>query len=265
MDAKFLQNVFKKDDDATVTQIGGSVFVETTMPVARPPPPPPLTDDFLLEDAATAPRPDVRIQLVCNIFIVNSVVTLVWIAITLPFFSWGGFARIVLIAACVLQLAFYLAFVFMREFKQPPVAICIVWLCWVVTMGIAFGAVTSLLGNVAPLQLEAMLWVQSLVVIVYTKRSPREISAPTAFLCMCIGTMVVWAVCVAEFVVEHDWTSGTVILVVAIFCALYSAHGIRESEVHQYNASWDDLLAAIVQFYGEPVIQLLRKIRPLNA
>lgn len=260
-----LQSVFKKDDDAFVTRVDGQTFVETTapMPTVLTLHVPDPTDDYLLEHAAVAPIPDVRIQLVCNLFVVNTVVALLWLAITLPLFSWNlsrNVALVLLIVSCIVQLPLYLSMILLRHYKQPPVAVFAVFLCWIGTMGLVFGSTASLAGNVAPLQLQAMLWAQGIVVIVYTKQSSREIVARSALLYMLIGTMVVWAICIAEFVIEHDWVAGTIILILAIGCAVYSAHQIRESETRHYNSSWDDLLAATVQFYGEPVILLLQKL-----
>lgn len=69
------------------------------------------------------------------------------------------------------------------------------------------------MGNVAPFQLMANIWIQALIVSVYTKLSPRSISTMYALVYMCVGSIAVWGIFIIAFVVDHDWIAGTVILI----------------------------------------------------
>ncbi len=253
----------KKDDDARFIVSAGELYAETTAPLPQEPQftvaVPNPTNEGLLEAAAVAPRTDIRIQVICTTFIAHNIASLACLAIGLPFFFWPmtRSAVVGLIVSCILQLVFYLTMIFSRK-RNPNVSLG-AFVGWVLTCGVIVGCASSLLGNIAPIQLMAMIWIESLIIIIYAKRSPQDISTGWALLYMCIGAVAVWGIFIAEFVIERDWISGTIILLLGLGCAVYHAFQLRMSEVHLFNASWEDMILSIAHFYGEPVILMIDK------
>ena len=257
-------NAFKKDEDASAVVIDGSLYIDTTANIAPAPAltvsVPNPTNDTLLEDAAVAALPDVRIQVIFTTFVAHNLASIVCLSVALPFFFWEldrKAAISILWMSCILQFGCYLGMIFARK-KQPNLALGI-YVTWVLFCSFITGCASSLLANIAPIQLMAMIWAEALVIIIYCKVSPHQLSTPRALVFMCIAAVAVWGICIAEFVIEHDWIAGTVILILGLGCAAYNAYQIRASEDHHYNTSWEDMVQAIVRFYGEPVILVMDK------
>lgn len=260
----------KKDDSARLIMSGDELFIETTgglpnslgdemITVTIPNP----TDEGLLEAAAVATRPDIRIQTIYNMFVAHSIATLTCLVLALPlyYFQPAKMPTIILLSTCCgLQTVFYFAMIYAS--KRHTNAAFGFYVAWTLASTIVVSAVAILLANVAPFQLLAMIWAQTVVIVVYTKLSPRMIKTEYALIFMVAITFVVWAISIAAFVIEHDWLSGSVILILGLATSVYHAFQIRISEAHGYNVSWEDTVLSIVQFYGDPVLLLAHKFCP---
>ncbi len=253
----------KRDDDAQVVQQGDDVFISTTerLPGVSYSPLPELVVELdsssMMEEAASAPRRDIRVQIIYNMFLANGLACMCVLLLSMPFFFWPFVTRQVAITvmciSCVLFAIAYALSIFVR--KRPSLA-----LCCLSSMGISLtcivGTAANLSANVAPIQLIVMLFVQSMSVVAYARLSPQFISTVTAMVYMTISSLVVWAISIAVFVVERDWLAGTVILIISTMCIAYHGLEIRLTEA-RYNLSWDDTILSMVQFYADPILLLV--------
>jgi hypothetical protein len=268
--ASLLNFASKKDDDARLVLSGDELFLETTQPLpgfAQEPAPtmPNPANDNLLMDAATAPLADIRIQALYIVFLVHSIACLACLLFALPIYYLAtdrAVAIVFLCAGCVGQSVAYFVMIFLRR-RHVRIAIS-VYAVWVVCWVFIVGPIAVLTGNVAPFQLVAMIWAESMVVIVYTKVSPRMISARFAFVYMLIAAVVIWGIFIWAFVIDHDWDAGLIILSFGMVCAIYHANQISVSEEHNYGMSWNDTVLSIIQFYGEPVLMFGRFFYCMN-
>jgi len=124
---------------------------------------------------------------------------------------------------------------------------------WVACMSLLIGAVASLVGNPAPIQLAAIVWGQSLAIVLYAKYSPVMLSLYYSAAYMSLATLIIWGISIAAFVVQKDWISAVAILCVSAGCVVWNTLQIWLCEEHRdYNLGWDDGVLSIVQFYGSP-------------
>ena len=111
---------------------------------------------------------------------------------------------------------------------------------------------TSLLQDLAPFQLIAMVWLQSIAVFLYGRLSRRTISAWTCFFIMLATTVVAWLIDMYAFIRFKDWITAGVLLA---FGFITSLHGMMEVKwANRYNASFEEKTLAVVQFYTDPVL-----------
>lgn len=261
----------KRDDDAAVVQQGDEVFLSTTETLPGVSYAPLDEEEFpsntnttttsMMEDAATAPRRDIRVQVIYNIFLTNGLYSIGVMILSLPFFFWPFVTRqaasIVLTVSCILLTASYFGAMFAR--KAPRVAIGMLGVMFFASVGI-IGPSSNLTGNVAPIQLMFMLFVECMAIVFYARFSPQSISTVYAMMYMAIGALIVWAISIAVFVVERDWVSGTIILIIAGLCTAYHGLQIRLTEA-RYNLSWEDTILSIVQFYCDPILLVVAMAR----
>ncbi len=270
--AALLNLASKKDDSAQLIMSGGSVFLQTSSPMPRsndmeltvsmPNP----SDEGLLESAAVAARPDIRIQSIYTMFVAHTIAIVTCLVLALPLYYMHPphlVAGVLLSVCCALQAICFIAMLFARK-RHVNVAFGF-YIAWVIIGAPIVSCIAVLLGNAAPFQFLAIVFMQSLAVVIYTKMSPRMISTIHALIYMLVASVVVWGISIASFVIEHDWLAGTVVLILSVAAAAYHAFQIRVSEAHGYNMSWDDTVLSIIQFYGDPVLLSFDQISSLIA
>lgn len=134
--AAFLQDVRKKDEDARLVSTGDDLYLETRAEISgfevvedKPETP----QNTLLEDAAAAPLPDIRVQSIQNMFIAHLAASLVCMALGLPVYYWPlCYSALVAIicVSCVAQTLLYIVMIYLR--KTKPTAALGVYIAWVV-------------------------------------------------------------------------------------------------------------------------------------
>ncbi len=258
--------VIKKDDDAQV--LDNSTVLETTLDLGGalceivPPPPPPPT---LMELSAGEPTVDVRVRVVRVMFLVNSLFLLSCLLFGLPLYMWHTTLRTAIIvilavaAGGVFPLAYSLSIWFISNKQQHPYALAALGTWWIASIFI-IGTSANLAGDAAPFQFVLMLWAQCVVMLVYTRVSPRFLSTMHAMLFMALATMCIWGVSIVVFFYDHDWISAAIVLVLALACIPYHGHQIRAAE-SRYSMRQEDLISAVVQFYGDPVLWVVELAR----
>jgi hypothetical protein len=266
MNEGLLYDVSKKDDDARlVRDREGVIYLETTEnlgPAAvtvSSTPPPPSAASTLIEDSASQPAVDVRVQVVQNMFLAHMLLMLATLLLGTPFyFMQAPRMALVIVLVCVMCAGFPLSYALMLWWRKSNVqGAAIAYLAWCMNFIVAVGCVAHLAGNVAVFQWVAVVWAQSIAVIVYAKLTPRgNMYTSHAMLYMAFASLIVWGISIALFYVDHDWLSAGLVLGFAALCIVYHGHEMRACEA-RYNASWEDAALSVVQFYGDPVLYVV--------
>lgn len=237
----------KKDDDLlVVAESEDGAIIETTLEI--------LPDDVvveeqstLLEDERAGPIMDVSVKMVQILFLVNALMAFMAIMLgTVPYFMlrltpaaiyvMGG-----LWAVCVLSYAFMLAiqsrvFVFM----------------WFFLLCMALGATCAVVRDAAPLQIAAVVFLQSIGVVLYTAVSPRELSTRLAVALMLATGLACWLIGIYAFVTQQDWISAGIVIALSVLFAAYS--GLQIHHVNRHALTKERMLKAVINFYGDPVL-----------
>ncbi|MBX9636556.1 MAG: hypothetical protein K2Q45_03285 [Nitrosomonas sp.] len=255
---QILREVKKKDEDARLVADGDDLYLETTASY-NPIDATPATavaaggeTTSMMEEAAIAPVPDMIVQSTFYMFLLHNLVLLCVFVLSLPLYYASPTrhsAVIWLAVSLVLFSIFYCNMLIWRKHYHVRLSIGLLC-CWIVCFALSIGSIAVMLQNTAPILLVSMVWAETVAVLIHCKLSPRAIVAfPKAFLYMCSSTFFVWAICIALFVVEHDWPSAVVILIIAVLCCAYHAWQIKKMEHYCYNSSAEDVMLSIVQFY----------------
>lgn len=257
-----MSNVFdefkKKDDDARLFSHQGAIYLESELiPVQEPD-----KSNSLVADAATALPVDMKIRSVYNVFLAQSFASLACLTLGMPFYNWELEHVVVLCLTIVFAICCGFTYLLMLVFrKTQPYAAMFIWFCFVLCGVIVTGCTAALVSNVSPFQLMMMLWMQSIVVIIYTITSTRSMSCWYAFAYMCLMSIVVWGLFIYAFVIEHDWIASIVILCLGLACAGYEAFEIHLMlEEYCYGNSWEDIILSIITLYGDPVLRIIKAL-----
>lgn len=114
-------------------------------------------------------------------------------------------------------------------------------IAWQMSAMFAVAALAAFIHHQAPLQVCAIVFLQSIMVVVYTYTQKRDLSASIAFLLMFMVTLLQWAV--ATFIFEARTTTGrtmvarnqvssVIVLIVGIAISLYHTFHIRYVSFH---------------------------------
>lgn len=275
-----LAATLKRDDDARVTilmnesetQIRG-IVVETSETQLVAPFEPWLSrlerwlgkcsdaclDRDLLYNETIGPVPDVHTRVVRHVHMTNLVFVGLSLVLGLPFYYWPiqRLALILLVSfGSATFTGLYLGLIAFRH------SIAYGWwegCCLMLTAAAAImmGSAAALSQSIAPFELLATFWIQSIMVLMYTQWSPRNAThLPTMAALMAGATLCVWALGILAAFEMHGWRSAIVVLVLSTTALLYQMAWLRISLVTDYNVSWRDSVLATTEFYGAPVILL---------
>jgi hypothetical protein len=248
---KLLYETSKKDEDARLVQQGENLFLETTAP-----PDSNIEEEeepkvSMMEESALAVMVDMRVLSIYYMFLMHHFVVLMILMLSFPlyYFTITQTTVIVslLVVSCVLFCVLYCLMIFFRRRYMQLAIACLV--CWALCGTVIVGMTSNLLQNTAPIQFVAMLWAETIAVMVYCKLSPRMVLFKTAAFYMTLAALCVWAIGIPSFIVQGDWPSAIVILVLGMACTAHGVHQIYIIDQHAYNSSWQDVLLSIVQFY----------------
>lgn len=282
MATNWLTSLLKKDPDAQVVEVTHAntgltqLYLETDQDGERLIPDdvlandapslhlPSLGDPHLIENAASEPLMDVEVQLVYYTFIVSAGVSFVaMILSSVPYWLLSvdetrAVAAAALWAFAIIAAALYalLAAVFHRLTRHHRALLLWLFVGWVFSATMATGALAAVLRKLAPIQFVTVIWVQSVTMIAYAKLSFRYVSPTWAMCYMLLSTLVVWGVCIYAFVVENDWISGCVVLLLGVAMVAYHTAEIRAIQGRGYAVSAEDRIDAVMRYYVDPLLGL---------
>jgi len=268
-----LYSLFKKDEDLRLIENSqGDLFVETSVPITTPDSVTVedvrdkvksiVASETVLEDNIMLPLPDIRVQNITFMFAANAGIQFIWVLMIGGFYYWNTvlstmISVITLSISTSLFCLWYILMIYIR--KDFPIFSIIAISIWTLIGGIMLGSISAITHNLAPVQLVLLLFFQCLVIMAYTKLSPRMIETVPAMAFMFVVTLIIWATFIFAFVEEANWMGGLVILGVSFLAILYHGWQIRMSE-GRYSLSWDDVRVSIIQFYGDPILYAYTEI-----
>jgi hypothetical protein len=129
---------------------------------------------------------------------------------------------------------------------------------WAMNAYVVAVALAASLRNLAPLQMAMIVALQSFGVLVYAAWNRAHIDAWRALYLMLGLGFIGWALGIYAYVVEWDWISAVVLLFASIGSALYCAMQIPR--VSRYRLDRDDMIRAVVEFYGEPAVYISERV-----
>jgi hypothetical protein len=274
-----VEAAFKRDDDAMLTVLVNekdqvrAVYLETSEGALIAPHEPWLVrlerqfsacgtyllDADLLYNEMRRPLPDVHTRVVRHVHLSNLFFVGLALVLGLGFYYWPipRLALILLISfAATFFAGLYLALIMYRTtvgYGWWEGACVALTFCAAIIVGCA----AALSQSVAPFELMATFWVQSVMVLLYTQWAPRNAThVPTLGLLMGSATLCVWALGIVAAFELHGWRSAIVVLVLSLVGLMYQMAWLRVSITTQYTVSWRDSVLVLTEFYGAPIILL---------
>lgn len=240
MDAHFLEDLLKKDEDAVVLT---STTFKTTANLGEEIPPD--------EDLTVIPHVKVNIQIVRHLFVVHGMLSyLVSIFGIVPFYlllSVPYVSLVLLWASLGASIPLYWMLYWFRASPRWAVPACILW---ALNGFVIICTLASVLRSMAPLQGTLIFFVESVAVILLGYAFTAEIDCWWAALVMASTGLAVWGLGLYAFVVEQDWiTSGVLFGVCVVLYPAYASYQIHR--IHRYHLK--ELTTAVVQFFTDPI------------
>lgn len=210
-----------------------------------------MKSDMLLDEAMQGALPDIRIQIVFYIFCVNAVFAMGCMFFgAVPYYHYFGEneTRIGLWTslACLVVAFITMTFLVWRKL-HINVAILASLVLWISTIELV-GFASATLVNIAPIQFMAIVFLQSISIVAYTRFSPRLVSMQIVIAVQIVATIVAWALSIYGFIVEADWIGGGVLLLLSAASIAYNVRAIYATE-DRYDASFEQGVNAILDFY----------------
>jgi len=254
----FLQSLNKKDDDIEIVNVTDtSVEFITKDPEA-------ITRSFQVVDQTPKPSTllqddyvDVDTRILQVVFSTNA--ALGYLIVVLGFIP---FCFVQLIPQTWSQAyllmglggAFLLTYVMMLMFRR--ILFLVLWMfvfLWVAGTGAA------LMKNIFPLQFGALIFIQSVAVLIYVGLAKRDPSTIKIVLLEYVLGIATWLVGIYAFVEQKDWLYGWIALAVVLLLPLYHYFQIEHKD--RFSLDQQRLTDAVVHFYGDPVYLLVCKHR----
>lgn len=269
-----ITGVFKRDDDARLIydEDSGRLLLETTVEDAQHaglhnPTGDVIAnafnairDETLLERTALQPQRDVRLQVLCRLFIFDTCVMLLISLASIPFY-YIDIAHIVLVWSLMFSsFTATLSYIvmFATRIKFTRVAMCAI-ITWIASLVIICGCVSGLLDDIAP-QLILLCWlVQSLSLILYSRYVTKveEMRIGTAIWIMSGVSILLVALYLVLFFIERTWTSFIITATIGgILGTAYRTWELYLTDVTRYTLSTSDGWLSYIQFYSEPIVLL---------
>ena len=211
-------------------------------------------DDSMLKNEMNRPSiTAIHVQITLILFLTNA--TIAFSTLTL------GMAPYSLLRLLPKQIALYvfislistnvLLYLLMIWLKNAPSIII-----WASSLILTMGSLCAVLDDIAPLQIAAIIFAQSILVALYTIISPRHIKPWLASLLMIMVGVGVWAIGIYAFIKQADWISAGIIFGLITIFAIYSSIQILYAD--RYTLSYNNITQAITNFYADPLYFVLR-------
>lgn len=217
-------------------------------------------ESSLLHDSALQSQlPDVRVQVIYYMFLVNAIFCVGCILVgAIPYYHYFG-RRATEYAFIGVAIGWSLTYVLMSfaVFEQYlQVALWIAGL-WAILTAAFIGFASALSYNISPIQFMLVSFAQSITMVIYTRLSNRYVSVVLSGVYMLIASVLAWILCIYGFVVENDWISAGVIAVLAIALVFYNTMQIQNT-ASRYDASWEKGVTAVLQYYCDYMVKIFK-------
>ncbi len=232
----------------------------------------PILNENLLEEDATKPLTEVRVNIIFYIFTVHSFVSLFCVLIgAIPYYHYFGKTNTTngFIISVTISCFFYLLmaiFTSTKDFLKNDVyfySAIVSGSIWVLLLAFTFGYFSALIYNISPIQFMFILWAQSCAVVIYTRSIRKDISSYKCAGLMAFAGTLVWCVSIYGFVVESDWIAASVILIGSFISLIYNTKQIENTEDECYDSSFEQGVLACLHFYCSDLVHLINKIKKI--
>lgn len=210
-----------------------------------------MKSDMLLDEAMQSALPDIRIQIVFHIFSVNAVFAMGCMFFgAVPYYHYFGERETVIglwVSVASVMLFFTATTLLVWRKMNINYALATWVFFWTSTISFC-GFASAALVNIAPLQLMAIIFLQSISIVAYTRFSPRLLSIQIVTVVQIVATIVAWSLSIYGFIVEADWLGGGILLILSAASVAYNVMAIFATE-DRYDASFDQGVSAVLDFY----------------
>lgn len=262
----FLDELTKKDEDAELVEYDnftGSMIVSTRLNIGEEIDIEGEIDRALQEVSQGEPHIDVLVQLIRLIFLINAAVAFeITIVGFLPeeLMQYALTRKInayILGNSAFLSCVLYFVMIVYRE-HQYAIFILVSWLGSVFCLCVSLSA---LIEDIIIMQFTACVALQSVSVIAYSFYNRTEIDAWKSFYIMITVGISVWLLNIYSFVIDSSvvrWVFCVLLLFSIVGTSSYCALQIHR--ISRYSLSYKDRVLAVIQFYGDPAIEIWNKI-----
>ena len=131
---------------------------------------------------------------------------------------------------------------------------------WTIECAALVGFASALLFNIAPLQLIAISFGQSIAIVLYLQLSnSHNVQWRWAVPGMVIATACIWAASIYGFVVEDDWFYALGLALLAIALIVHNAHQLSKSVVYTMNE--EGVVRAIMDYYVGDASAIIKRLQ----
>ena len=273
-----LDTLKAKDDDLKVYETeNGEIVLETDLRAAESIglvttsnysflPEPPTTgevfDEELVQREAQQPLVDVTVEVVTFMFMINALVCLCILLLgSIPywFLSYDETRNIAIIFLGVCIGAFSSSYAIMLYFRKDASIVKYMFIIWAFCFILLSGAMASVVQDLAPFQLAAMCWIQSIAVFIYGRLERRSMSPWICFIIMLLTGLLTWLIDIYAFIHFKDWITAGILLVLGLFISFYGMLQVKWA--NRYNVSFEQKMLAVIQFYADPILMPLSALK----
>lgn len=225
-------------------------------------------DDFDDSDIVFVPDggtlPDIRIKLIFHVFAVHAVfcMSVMMLSGAIVFFNvYESHVTadnvLVLLILSITLIILYAGLALTRRMELEPRLVMATGGVFCLVLGIFAGVFSLVVNNSALIHFFVLCFGQAIAVVAYCWYSPRLLNLYVAVVLMCISTLMYWTFSIYGFIIESDWLGGLIILALATMSVTYNVLYIQRTK-GQYDASWDQGLLAVLDYYCYDAVRLIR-------
>ena len=223
------------------------------------------SDDIgnLIVNSSTAPVP-MRVAL--YVHTANVVWTLFVLLVgAIPYYHyWGAEVSLVglMVVAPLWCFSYLIAALAHANSRIITVAVCGAF--WTLCSAALVGFASAELFNIAPLQLVAISFAQSIANVIYVQlagaspASHEGVNWRWAVPGMAAATVLVWAASIYGFVIEHDWLFAAALAALGALLAAYNARSLAQARNYAMNNA--DVARAICDYYMGDTAGVIKRL-----
>ena len=217
-----------------------------------------LPDETLLLENSTKRVADIRVKIIYQIFVSHAVGSMVAMLLAgIPYFYYIGKheSHLALVVCSSAMVFTYIALIFSTLKKYTTLMIACITMLWFCAAGVT-GFLSATIYNVAPIQFLAVVWAQSIAVIVYCVHSPHHLELLVTGILLAGATVITLLLSVYSFTVEHDWLAVGVLVLTSGLLGAYNLLAIERTAV-RYDASFEQGVRAVSDYFCWDAVEKL--------